>query len=126
MILINLLPIELRKSDQPKLDIPYRKIAVVVFVIFLVFAVYNLFIFIRIRSEHRNLKSQWSKMSSEYDKAVGLEKELGDTLSQEIEFYDVFVDPPLDLARLLNFTSDLIPAHVWLTQLKIERQKREM
>ena len=126
MILINLLPQELRIKETKKLNIPYRSIAVVIFSIFLLLALYNLFLFIRIREEHRKLSKQWKTLEQRSGEADLLAKELGATIVTEVDFYDALVDPPLETARILNFVGDLIPDGAWLTQLDFQRSNKDM
>ena len=126
MILINLLPSELRVKETRKINIPYRPIAVVIFSIFVVIALYNLFLFIRIHEQHRGLLKQWKGLEERSKQAEVLERELGATIATEVDFYDNLVDPPLETAQVLNFVSDLIPDGVWLTQLDFKRQNKEL
>ena len=128
MILINLLPQELRlKEAGRKLDIPYRLIAICVFVIFLGLSLYNLFLYVRIREELRGMENQWKGISVKNAQAEKLEAELGvGGLFAELDFYSTFVDPPLETAQVLNLVSDLTPKSAWLTQLKFERVQKEM
>ena len=55
-----------------------------------------------------------------------MEKELGTAVLAEVDFYDAFVDPPLQTARVMNLVSDFIPAGAWLNQLKFVRNKKEI
>ena len=126
MILINLLPQELRIKETKKINIPYRPIALVIFLIFLFLSIYNLFLFIRIREQHRNFSKQWKVLEPRSNEANLLERELGATIVTEVDFYDGLVDPPLETARILNLVSDLIPESAWLTQLDFKRDNRDM
>ncbi len=126
MILINLLPQELRLKEIKKINIPYRPIAIGVFTIFLLCAVYNLFLFIRIREQYRGLSKQWKALEQNSNEADVLEKELGATIVTEVDFYDGFVDPPLETAKVLNLVSDLIPDGAWLTQLIFKRNNKDI
>ena len=123
MITINLLPQELRIKETKKIYIPYRQIAFVVFLFFLLVALYNLFIYIKIRQEHRKLDKQWKSIEEKNTQAEELEKELGATILAEIDFYDAFVDRPLGVSRILNLISDLAPDGIWFDQLKFEGNK---
>ena len=126
MILVNLLPPELQPKEKARVKIPYRPIGGGIFLIFLVFALYNLFLYVRIREEHRGLAKQWKTMEARSAQADLLEQELGITIIAEVDFYDDFVDPPLETARVLNLISTLIPKSVWLTTLKFDRNKKEV
>ncbi|MBI4358769.1 MAG: hypothetical protein HY584_05655 [Candidatus Omnitrophica bacterium] len=126
MIFINLLPAELRIKEKRKLRIPYRPIGAGVFFIFVVFAIYHLFLYVRIREEHRTLTQQWNAIQSKSVQADLLEQELGVTIFAEVDFYDDFVDPPLETARVLNLISTLIPNGAWLTEVKFARNKKEL
>lgn len=126
MILINLLPQELRLQETKKIHIPYREIALVTFVIFVLLSLYNLFHFVRIREAHRNLQKQWNALADRSAQADSLEKELGATILAEVDFYDSLVDPNLEAARTLNFISDLIPSGIWLTEMRFVRNQKDI
>lgn len=126
MILVNLLPQQLRLKETRRINIPYKPIVAGIFLIFLIFALYNLFLYVRVREEHRGLQRQWSSLAEQSAKADLLERELGVTILAEVEFYDALVDPNLEAAKVLNLISDLIPKSVWLTQLKFVRAQKEM
>ena len=126
MILINLLPSELRVKETKKLNLPYRQIGLVIFMIFLVTALYNLFLFVRVRGEYRKLDREWQAMAERSNEAEALEKDLGAAILSEVDFYDSFVDPTLESARVLNVVSDLLPRSAWLSELKLHRQKKEL
>lgn len=126
MILINLLPEDLRIKEVRKIAIPYREIAVGVFALFLIATLFNLFVYVRVRGEFRSLDKQWKELAPGNTEAESLEKELGATIVAEVDFYDQFVDPPLEAARVMNLMSDLIPASIWLDQMKFERKKRDI
>ncbi len=126
MIFINLLPQELRVKETKKINIPYRPITIGIFSIFLVCALYNLFLFIRVREEYRGFSKQWKGLEQKSNEADVLERELGATIVTEVDFYDGFVDPPLETAKILNLVSDLIPDGAWLTQLNFRRNNKDM
>ena len=124
MILINLLPQELRVKERKKLNLPYRQVGVIVFIIFLIITLYNLFVYVRLRQTFRRLDAEWKSHAPEYGEAEVLEKELGAGILAEMDFYDSFVEPPLEAARLLNIISDLVPNSIWFDQLKFERNQK--
>lgn len=126
MILVNLLPQELRLRETKKIHVPYRTIAIGVFSLFILAALYHLFLYVRIREEHRSLKVKWETLAERSAQADRLEAELGATILAEVDFYDRLVDPPLETARVLNLVSDLIPRGAWLTQLKFERNEKHI
>ena len=126
MILINLLPQSLRVSERKKTELPYKQVVVGVFLIFFVVSIYNLFIFIRLREQHRDLKKKWEPLAQNSMQADRLEQELGTSILAEIDFYDSLVDPPLEAAQVMNSVSDLLPQGVWLVRFQFERQKKEM
>lgn len=126
MILINLLPEDLRIKEVRKTVIPYREIAIGVFALFLIMTLFNLFVYVRVRGEFRNLDRQWKELTPRNTEAESLEKELGATIVAEVDFYDQFVDPPLEAARVMNLISDLIPTSIWLDQMRFERKKRDI
>ena len=126
MILINLLPRELRHQEARKINIPYRLIAFGVFLVFLGLALYSLFLYVRIREEYRAYDQRWKALAQKSGEADNLERELGAFLVAEIDFYDAFIDPPLETARVLNSVSDLIPKSAWLNQFKFERNQKEI
>lgn len=124
MILINLLPHELRIKETKKIHVPYRQIAVVIFSVFLLIALYNLFVYVRVREEYRRLDKQWKGLAERNAEAEAMEKELGAAILAEINFYDEFVDPTLEAARVLNLISDFVPNSIWFNQLEFERDKK--
>jgi hypothetical protein len=125
MILINLLPTEFRVREKTKYEIPYKLIAISGFVLFLLLSLYNLFLFVRIREEQRALKGQWEHLARPSAEADMLQRELGMQVVAEIDFYDTFVDPDLEVARVLNLVSDLIPKSLTLVDLQFVRKARE-
>ena len=126
MILINLLPKELRVSTTQKANVPYRPIAIGIFIVFVLLGFYNLFISFRLRAQLRGLEEQWSGMAQDSAQAEALEREFGATILAEVDFYDAWVDPPLQAGRVLNTVSDLLPKSLWLTQLVFQRGGKEM
>ena len=126
MILINLLPAELRTREIKLINIPYRQIMLGLFGILLVFTLYNLFIYIKAKSEYDHLRKQWKGIAEKSAKADELEKELGATITAEVDFYDSLVDPVLQTARVLNIVSDFMPKTAWLAEFKFERNKKEI
>lgn len=126
MITINLLPEELRLKEAKQIHIPYQKIAFGVFLIVFILTVYNLFVYIRVRSEYGSLQKQWNQMAEKSGQADALESELGSSINAEVDFYDSWVDPPLATARILNLISDFIPKSVWLTEINFVRNKKDL
>ncbi len=126
MITINLLPEELRLKEVKQIHIPYQKIAFGVFLIVFVLTVYNLIVYLRVRSEYGALQKQWNQMAEKSLQADALESELGSSIIAEVDFYDSWVDPPLTTARILNLISDFIPKSVWLTEISFNRNKKNL
>ena len=126
MITINLLPEELRLKEAKQIHIPYQKIAFGVFLIVFVITVYNLIVYLRVRSEYGALQKQWNQMAKKSSQADALESELGSSIIAEVDFYDSWVDPPLATARILNLISDFIPKSVWLTEISFNRNKKNL
>ena len=126
MILINLLPRELRRQEVKAPKIPYRLVAFVIFFIFLLVSVYNLYRYIRIREKYRSYQQQWKQLEKQNAEADSLQKQLGSSVLAEIDFYNTLVDPPLETARVLNLISDLVPPAAWLTELRFERKGSEL
>ena len=126
MITINLLPEELRFKEIKHPNVPYKKIAVVVFFLVLSLSIYNLIVYVRVRSEYANLQKQWNQLADKSAQADALEKELGSSIIAEVDFYDGFVEPPLSTARILNSISDLIPKSVWLNEINFSRKKKDL
>jgi len=126
VILINLLPQSLRVSERKKTELPYKQVVVGVFLIFFVVSIYNLFIFIRLREQHRDLEKKWAPLAQSSMQADRLEQELGTSILAEIDFYDSLVDPLLEAAQVMNFVSDLLPKGAWLVRFQFEREMKEM
>ena len=126
MILINLLPQELRVSEKKQVDLPYKHVAIALFLIVLVVSVYNLWIFLRLRSDLRELKKKWAPLAQSSMQADMLERELSTTVTAEFDFYDSFIRPPLETAQVMNLVSDLLPQGLWLMQFQFVRDKKEM
>ncbi len=126
MILINLLPEELRLKEVKHINIPYRQIVLGIFAILIIFTLFNFIKYLKVRTEHNKLQKQWQQMAEKSTKADELEKELGATIIAEVDFYDTLVDPPLQTARILNMLSDTIPKGVWLTELRFGRKKKDL
>ncbi len=127
MILINLLPAHLiPKKKTQTVSIPYRPILFGVFLIFLVISLFNLFFYVRIHKEKRQLGEQWKGLEGPYNEALALDQELGSSVLSEIDFYSTFVDPPLETAQVMNLASDFIPKSAWLSSLKVERKGKEL
>ena len=115
-----------RIKETKKLNIPYRSIALVVFSFFLVLALYNLFVYVRVREQYRALQKQWNAMAERSAQADQLEQELGAGILAEVDFYDALVSPELETARIMNQVSELLPAGVWLTQMKFVRKRKNI
>lgn len=126
MITINLLPEELRFKEVKQLHIPYKKIAVGLFLIVFVFFLFSLFTYVRVRGEYGMLQKKWKQLADKNIQAEALENELGSSITSEVDFYDHFVDPPLETAQVMNLISDLIPSNVWLNQLVFSRRKKDI
>jgi len=125
MILINLLPQEYRILEKPKSKITYQHIFVAAFALFLLFSVYHLFLYLQIHQENRSLNAQWESLKVSNAQADQLITELGSSILAEVDFYDAFVDPSLQAARILNLVSDLIPKNLFLTEVKFLRKGHE-
>ncbi|GEM_PF-2822292 len=126
MITINLLPEELRSKEVQQIHVPYQKIAFGIFSIVFLLTIYNLIVYVRVRSEYRTLQKQWTQMADKSAQADALEKELGSSITSEVDFYDTLVDPPLETAKIMNLISDLIPTSVWLDQINFSRKKKDL
>ncbi len=126
MILINLLPQEMRLKESKYIRIPYIKIAIGIFLLVFVLTIYNLIVYVRIRGEYGTLQKQWNRLAEKSAQANALENELGSSITTEVDFYDSLVDPTLSTARILNIISDLIPKSVWLTELNFSRKKKDL
>lgn len=122
MIAINLLPPELRPKEVRKLNIPVVPILLAIFLIFVLASLFNLFIYIQKRAELRNLETKWESLKAKNTEAENLQRELGLGIKAEVNFYDTIIDPPLEVARVLDIINDLIPANVWLSDLKFDRR----
>jgi len=126
MIVINLLPQELRFKEVKHLHIPYQKIVFGIFFFVLVLSIYNLIVYVRVRSEYVALQKQWNQMAEKSAQADALESELGSSITAEVDFYDSLVDPLLTTSRILNSISDLMPKSVWLTGINFSRKKKDL
>ena len=126
MIFVNLLPQELRIKETKKLNIPYRAIALVVFSFFFVVALYNLVVYVRVREQYRAFQRQWNAMAERSGQADQLEQELGAGILAEVDFYDAFVSPELETARVMNQMSELLPGGIWLTQMRFVRKRKDI
>ena len=126
MILINLLPQELRVTEHKKVDLPYKWVLITIFLIVLAVSIYNLLIFLRLRENHRELKSKWMPLAQSSMQADALERELSISIMAELGFYDSLVKPPLETAQVMNLVSDLLPEGLWLVQFQFVRDKKEM
>lgn len=126
MILINLLPQELRVSEKKQVDLPYKYVFVSVFLIVIAVSVYQLLIFLNLRSELRELKKTWTPLAQGSMQADMLERELSTTIKAEFDFYDSHVRPSLETAQVMNLISDLLPEGVWLVQFQFVRDRKEI
>jgi hypothetical protein len=126
MILINLLPQELRVVEKKKLELPIKPILISAVFVFLCFSIYNLFLFLHLREKYRVLEKQWAPLAQSSFLADQLERELGSTILVENQFYDTLVEPKLQTAQIMNAASDLIPGSLWLARLRFERQNQEI
>ena len=126
MIVINLLPQELRFKEVKHIHIPYQKIVFGIFFFVLVLSIYNLIVYVRVRSEYVALQKQWNQMAEKSAQADALESELGSSITTEVDFYDSLVDPLLTTSRILNSISDLMPKSVWLTGINFSRKKKDL
>jgi hypothetical protein len=125
MILVNLLPKEYRVSDKPKYSVSFRWGALAMFLCFLAVSLFNLYEYVGLRNESRSLQAQWQKIEGPSREADQLQFELGASVLSEIKFYDTFLDPPFEMALMLNLISDLIPRSLTLQNLKLSRHGHE-
>jgi hypothetical protein len=126
MIAINLLPKELRVRETRKFKVPIKLITIGAFAAFLILSLYNLFLYVHVREENRELKAQWKTLVGPSSEADRLERELGAQVVAEVDFYDTFIDPSLSLAHILNLISDLIPKNLTLSLIELSRKGREL
>jgi hypothetical protein len=126
MILINLLPQELRVSEKKQVDLPYKYVTFGVFLIVFGISIYHLLIFLQLRGELRELKKKWAPLAQSSMQADMLERELSSTIMAEFDFYGSFVKPPLETAQVMNLVSDLLPEGLWLVQFQFVRDKKEV
>ena len=126
MILINLLPQELRRKEVKKTKVPYRLIAFSVFFVFLIISIYNLYLYVQIREKYGGLQKEWHSLEKQNAEADNLQTQLGSSILAEVDFYDTLIDPPLETAQVLNLVSDLMPSSVWFTEFKFERKGKEI
>lgn len=125
MILVNLLPAELIPKEIKRISIPYKPIMLGVFTVFILFALLNLYFSIQIHKEKRALEKQWAVLKTPSEQADQLQNELGASVLAEIDFYDSFADPPLEMAQTMSLISNYIPKSVWLSTLKFERKLKD-
>lgn len=123
MILINLLPKEQRVREVKRIHIPILPIALVLFFIFVVSAFYQLVIFSRIGIQRRKLDVEWNQLKPQNSEAEQLQRELGASVAAEVHFFNQFIDPQLEMARVLNSVSDRIPNSITLASFKCERKQ---
>ena len=123
MILINLLPIELRPRVVKQTKIPVLPIAIGLFIIFIGVSLINLYVSVNKSQELRSLKTQWERLKIQNKEAEQLQRELSMGLKQEVNFYDTVVDPPIEVGMIFGFISELIPDSVRLVDLKYEGQR---
>ena len=105
--------------------IPVIPIALVLFFFFLVYTLYNLVVFSRVGVMRRHLETEWGKLKPASAEAERLHRELGASVTAEINFYDNFIDPPLEMARILNLVSDSISSSISLSSFKCERKQNQ-
>jgi hypothetical protein len=107
-------------------DLPYKY--VLVFVCFAVIAVsvYNLFVFLRLRGELRDLKTKWAPLAQGSMQADMLERELNVAMAAEFDFYKTHVEPSFETAEVMNLVSDLLPEGLWLAQFQFVRNHKEI
>lgn len=126
MILINLLPPELRreKGIRPLLR-DQRKIAVMggIFLVGLTIVFYIQYQF-GLRSL-KGLQNRWYSFQKDVQRVTEIQKEMEKGVRGEKQFLDRYVTSSFPVTTILSAVSEFLPDSIWLVELKVSRQPKE-
>jgi len=129
MILVNFLPKELQPKivkPQRTINLPIIPVAVAVFSVFMVIALYNLLVASRVGMEKRKLQGEWEDLKAPSAEAERLQQQMKSGVAEEAVFFDRFLKTPIEMGQILNIVSDTLPRSIWLTDLSCDWQKGQI
>lgn len=122
MILINLLPEELRIKEKAKHDIPILKVAAAVGVVLGLLTVFFYFDFLSSQSKLKKLEQEWVTLQPQSMRLNQLEQEVETVLKPENLFLNRFVTADKPLTSILSWVSELLPDTAWLLEIRLDRE----
>ena len=126
MILVNLLPPELRRGGgiHPLLR-DQRRMAVLgggllVFLTMIFYLQYQLDL-----RTLKELQNRWSSLQKDVQRVTELQKEMEKGAKGEKQFLDRYVTSSFPVTTILSAVSEFLPDSIWLVELKVLRQPKE-
>lgn len=126
MIEINLLPEELRpRKKKEATRIPVAAIAMAAGALFAVLTVYFDLDFLAARSRMKTLEAQWQEVQPQALVLNQLKNEVENVLRPERDFLADHAAGEKILTSTWTWLSEYLPAHSWLTELKMIHDSQE-
>lgn len=122
MIKINLLPIELRKSNKKAVSLPYLPLVILAGVLFMLLTLFFYVDYLNARGAYAKVRKEWVRLSPLMAQLKSMEQKVDVEMKGEKDFLEANVLNTQPIARILMWVSEFLPLRCWLTNLEIERQ----
>ncbi len=123
MILINLLPIELRQVEKKTSKIPVQKIVITVYGLVVLAILYHAIVFIAVRNQLSKMNNEHESIKSASEQAGKFMETVEKDLQPQKAFFDQYVISQVYISEIMNYLSDLVPDSMWFSQFRIRREK---
>jgi len=123
MILINLLPVEMRQVEKKTSTISIRKIILAIYSLVILGILYHGVVFLMVKSELGKMNTEYAQLKSTSDQASQYAEKLEKDLQPQNKFFNQYVIPSVYISEIMNQLSDLLPDSMWFSQVRIRRDK---
>jgi len=122
VILINLLPAELRKESAARASLLQNKWLLNGLAVGFLLSTFFLHLQYQVvRVEHKRLLEEWAVLEKDSSRVTQLKTQIEQGAKSERDFLQNYVNSPFSTTMILSSVSQLLPLSVWLLELKVTR-----
>jgi Tfp pilus assembly protein PilN len=123
MITINLLPPEYRRAKKSTSVVPYLPLAVLFMILFFILTLFFYADYLKVRKAYKAVHKEWLQLRPQMQELKALESKVEVELRGEKEFYEKYILNTDSMTRIMQLASEYLPPRMWLTELKVGRNK---
>lgn len=123
MILINLLPIEMRQVEKKTSKIPVLKIVIGVYGLVVFAILYHAVVFLLVKNQLGKMQTEYMQLKSPSEQAAKYADSVEKDLLPQKNFFNEYIIPRVYISEIMNELSNLLPDSMWFAQIRMKRDR---